>query len=235
MLKVIGNILKYEVNTIVDIIHGLIVTMSSALNLLCISVFLNKQLDTMSGIKWTLFLLLASLAGYGQSDTDNELKGAHELGLSFSGFDDFNLLYKRDNIKGYRDRHRIIQGNIGYNSNNRDIDLGAGYAYGRERDKGLAENLDFYHGPEFSLFTSYSNALNTADERSYNLRLVPSVAYILGVRLSLSDKCYLAVEVLPAFRTTFVIRDGDLSNFQSGVSLNSNATSLALIYRFVPD
>ncbi len=189
----------------------------------------------MCEMKWTLFLLLMSLAGYGQSVSESAFNGSHELGLSFSGFDDFNLLYKRDNVKGYRARHRIIQGAIGYNSNNRDIDLGAGYAYGRERDKGLAENLDFYHGPEISLFSSYSNALNTIDERSYNLRLVPSLAYILGVRLSLSDKCYLAAEILPAFSSTFVIRDGDLSTFQTGVSLNSNSTSLALMYRFVPD
>ena len=209
--------------------------MSRTLNMLCISLNLNKQLDNMWRIKWSLLILLLSQAGYGQSDYISETKGAHELGLSFSGFDDFNLLYKRDNVKGFRDRHRIIQGDIGYNSNNRDIDLGLGYAYGRERDKGLAENLDFYHGPELSLFGSYSNALNTIGDRGYVMRLVPSLAYVLGVRLALSDKCYIAAEVLPAFRTTLVVRDGDLTNFETGVSLNSNSTSLALMYRFVPD
>ena len=184
---------------------------------------------------WTfLLVMLVSWSIYGQSDNnpDQVIEEAREIGLSFSGFDDFNILYKKDRPEGYRARHRLIQGDIGYNSNNRDIDIGLGYAYGRERDKRIAEKLDFYHGPEYSLFMSYSNALNTIDERSYLLRVVPSFGYILGFKLALADKCYIAAEVIPALRSNFIVRDGDLDSFQTGVNLNSNATTLALMYRF---
>jgi len=186
-------------------------------------------------MKLTVWLMMSSMTIYGQADKNEQSGPAtpQEIGLSFSGFDDFNLLYKKHNHKGFRARHRLIQGDIGYNSNNRDFDIGLGYAYGRERDKELTDKLDFYHGPEFSIFMSYSNALNSIDERSYNLRVVPSFGYILGVNLSLSEKCYLAVEVLPALRSNFILRDGEFDAFGANISLNSNATRLAIMYRFV--
>lgn len=158
---------------------------------------------------------------------------ARELGLRFTGFDDFNVIYKKEKAQDLNARHRFFQAFVGYNSNNSDFDLRLGYAYGRERVKPLVGGLSYYHGFEYSLFTSYSNQSSVGGSNRTSLTIIPAIGYIIGCKLNLSEKCYLSLEVIPSLSGNIGFTNGDFNPYQVGLDVNSYATAIGLMYRFV--
>jgi len=181
----------------------------------------------------TIFLIFCGTVLTAQAEITATAEAIpREIGVRFSGFDDFNLFYKKEKAMGVMARHRVLQTNIDYNSNNKDWDLGLGYAYGVEKYKGITEKLSFFHGLEGALFVAYSTS-GGGQLSNKSLRLVPSLGYVLGFKLELSDRYRVGIEVIPALRGNITIRNGEVSTYQVGAGLNSNSTALSLMYRFV--
>lgn len=186
-----------------------------------------------------LFCLLLSAIGSGllaqAVDVDSpSAVQPRELGLRFSGFDDFNVFYKKHLDAAKVARHRFLQTRIDYNKNSKDWDMSFGYAYGRENYKPISQDFNLYHGLEGSFFFDYSNSEGSID-RNTSLRLVPAISYVIGVQIEFSERFNLSLEVLPALVGSMTYREGELSTYQVGLGFNSNSTALSLMYRFVPN
>jgi len=181
-----------------------------------------------------LMILSSSSLMSQNSEAVTPEENSRELGLRFSGLDDFNIFYKKHLQNGRVARHRFLQSNIDYNSNNKDWDLGLGYAYGQERYKEIADDFFFFHGMEGRIFVAYSNSTNTSSQKNKSLRLVPALGYVMGFQLALSDRFSLSLEIIPSIGGNVNYRNGEVSTYQLQAQLNSNTTGISLMYRFVP-
>jgi hypothetical protein len=177
------------------------------------------------------FILLGTYFVNGQDKISN-ISQQRELGLRFSGFDDFNLFYKRHMANGKVRRHRFLSTQLAFNSINTNFDLAAGYAFGVERYSPITEELSFYRGLEYSLFLDYDIVDSSIPGRSNNLRAAPAIGYIIGFQYAVSSRFALSLEVIPSLIGSFNYRDGGIENYQVNFSLNSNSTALSLMYRF---
>ncbi len=177
------------------------------------------------------FILLATYFVNGQDNMANTSEN-RELGLRFSGFDDFNLFYKRHMPSGKVRRHRFLSTQIAFNSINSNFDLAAGYAFGVEKYRPITDELSFYRGLEYSLFLDYDIVDSSIPGRSNNLRAAPAIGYVIGFQYAVSSRFALSLEVIPSLIGSFNYRDSGIENYQVNFSLNSNSTALSLMYRF---
>lgn len=185
------------------------------------------MLRTTSILLLSLFMSCLGIAQ--QNQTEDPV--ARELGLRFSGFDDFNLFYKKAiGADKYR-RHRFLFGRVAYNSSRADFDFNVGYALGTEKRKPIADKLSFIHGWDFSLSASYANRA-AGNDRNNQYLLNPAIGYVLGFQLDISDSFALSAEVIPSIRSTIGIYDNGDNLYQFAADLNSNGTALSLMYRF---
>lgn len=176
-------------------------------------------------------LLLTAIGLYGQSAPE-QASETRELGLRFSGFDDFNLFYKKAIAEHKYRRHRFLIGRLSYNSNRADYDVNLGYAIGTEKRKSIARKLNFFHGWEYSFSIAYSNSENNSGERNKLFIINPSIGYILGFQLEVSNSFSVSAEVIPSLGGNLSIYSYDDNQYKIEANLNSNATALSLMYRF---
>jgi len=155
-----------------------------------------------------------------------------ELGLRFSGFDDFNLFYKKalgpDKVR----RHRLLLGRITYGSNSSELDLSLGYAIGTEKRKPIADDLYFIYGLEYTMAVAANNRENNLGTRNTQLRLIPSIGFVLGFQLDFSDRYCLTAEIIPSVGGNYSYFNYTDNQFKIEALLNTNTTALSLMYRF---
>lgn len=185
----------------------------------------------MSRLLLCTIIILGSLACSAQDINVGQVPFC-ELGLRFSGFDDFNLFYKKALDESSVRRYRIILGLASYNSNRKDVDINLGFAVGKEKRKMIAENLYFLHGIEFSLSLSHSNAEATVGDRNKQLFIMPRVGYVLGFQLDFSKKYCLSAELIPTIGGTIAMFNYSDDQLLLDAGVSSNATALSLMYRF---
>ncbi len=155
-----------------------------------------------------------------------------EIGVRFSGFDDFNLFYKKAASENVFIRHRFLFGSVAFNSNRNDIDIAFGYAIGKEKRKSIADNLYFIHGLEYSFSFSHSNSELNQGSRIRNFFLTHRLGYVLGFQLDVSTKVAISAEVIPTLGGTFALMSNADNQFLFDLGINTNATALSVMYRF---
>ncbi len=179
----------------------------------------------------TLVFIYSINIGYSQSSASQEMiSESRELGVRFSGFDDFNVIYKKMLDNNRARRHRLLISSLRYNSNQSNTTFEVGYAFGTEKRKNLKDGLAFVHGWEPQLFLSYSST-QSISERLYQLRINPAIGYILGAMLDLSPHVYLSIEVVPSLSSSISINEGFDNSYTINGGFSSSSTSLSLVYR----
>ncbi len=181
-------------------------------------------------VLFTVFLLcFCNLSAQDKNTVEPPFR---ELGVRFSGFDDFNLFYKKGVSENVVIRHRLLFGSVAFNSNRNDIDLAFGYAVGKEKRKSIANNLYFIHGLEYGFSFSYSSSELNLGNRLRNFFLTHRLGYVLGFQLDVSNKVAISAEVIPTLGGTFAIMSNADNQFLLDLGINTNATALSVMYRF---
>ena len=168
-----------------------------------------------------LFLTLCS--GLGAQDARTR-----ELGLRFTGLEDFDLIYKKSLTEDTYRRYRFFTGQLTF------IDVGgtsvgafnAGASIGKETRRTIAERVQFVRGPEFFLSLGLSS---TEDE--YLATVQPGFGYVLGFVYQVSDRFVLGIETIPSVSLLYGNGDAQVINFNAGFS--SQAVALMAVYRIV--
>lgn len=175
---------------------------------------------------------MSSATLYGQSEAS--VPQGKELGLRFSGFNDFNLFYKtalKENV--YR-RHRFIFGRIGYGNIGNGLDINLGYAFGNERRRYINDEFGLYSGWELGFSYGFNGSELNDGFRSRQHTFTPSVSLVLGAFLELSPRFILSAEVSPTLFVSYsIFNREEIENRLTVVGeANTSQTALALMYRF---
>lgn len=156
----------------------------------------------------------------------------HEIGLRFSGFDDFNLMYKKGLAENKYRRHRFLNARFQFGgTGNKEFAASIGYAIGTEKRKNITKDLHFIHGPEIAFSLSYRDS-PTDFLRFRSINMVPSIGYILGFLLEISDSFYISAEVIPALSSSILLRNSGSNSYNLDLGGSTNGTGLNLMYRF---
>lgn len=184
--------------------------------------------------KYLLFFLTLVLS---QQVTAQEGSQASELsreiGVRFTGFDDFNVIYKKEKQPSKYLRHRVavLNGNFRNISGERTIDLA--YAFGLETRKPISNGVSFYTGPDFLINCRYQSVENrTNSERQNNLTIIPAFGWILGFMIQPADRVVIGLELIPSATLIYNTTNYSEDTYSIGVGLNTNATALSVVYRF---
>lgn len=177
----------------------------------------------------SLVLSQTLLAQY--SSTSSDL--SQEIGVRFTGFDDFNLIYKKQRSDSRFLRHRVavLNGNLRKNAGERTIDLA--YAFGIESRKAIRNGVSFYTGPDILINTRYQSTKNqTTDERLNRLNLIPAFGWILGFMVEPVDRMIISIELIPSTTLVYSTTNYTEDDYTFSFGLNTNLTALSLVYRF---
>lgn len=156
---------------------------------------------------------------------------AHELGLRFTGFDDFNIMYKVSKKPGTYRRHRFGQAYVNYNENNEDLDIALGYAFGVEKRRKLKGDLSLLTGPEFLLLVAYGTSDSGGVERNKQMRITPGIGWVIGFQLEVSQRVLISAEMIPTLSSTISRFNYTDNSYKFTLDINSNATGLTVMYR----
>lgn len=178
-----------------------------------------------------VFFLLSLSISNAQQDNNQLSLHKHEIGLQFTGFDDFNVMYKVSKKPNIYRRHRFLSTRISYNSNSKEYGGSFGYAFGIEKRRNLKDNLKLLTGPEFILVTSYRNFDNRSVDRNTQLDINPAIGFIIGLQLDVSDRVTIAAELIPRISATISRLSLGDNLFRLEAGINSNATALTVMYR----
>ena len=156
----------------------------------------------------------------------------HEIGLRFSGFDDFNLMYKKGLGEDRYRRHRFLNARFQFGgTGNKEFATSLGYAFGTEKRKNITKDLHFIHGPEIAISLSYRDSPNDF-VRFRSVNVTPSIGYVLGFLLEINDSFYISAEVIPALSSSILIRNSGSNSYNLDLGGSTNGTGLNLMYRF---
>lgn len=154
---------------------------------------------------------------------------SRELGIRFSGLENFDFIYKKsmDGMK-YK-RYRLAATNIRANINeDTQFSFNLAFAAGVEKRKNIANNLKFIHGWEPGIGLS---VVAVDDDLLGNINV--SLGYVLGFQYDVSDKFYINVEAIPALSVATDF-EGEIfaENTIIGAGFNTNSVALTLAYKF---
>ena len=173
-----------------------------------------------------LCLLLSSLNLCGQN--------THEIGVRFSGLNDFNFLYKKGKSENKFTRYRLGVANFQFAKNDSDskaTNMSLAFGIGFERRKKIVDQLFFIHGFEPSLQVNYhrANGNNT-------YQFTPRIGYILGIQKDFSNNLSLSLETIPSIAASFNRNNSSNDNHSNNYSIqggfSTNLLSIGLTYRF---
>ena len=149
-----------------------------------------------------------------------------ELGLRFTGLEDFDLIYKKSLTDDTYRRYRLFSGQLSVLDLNGVsvgvFDLGA--SIGKETRRTIAERVQFVRGPEFFL----SLGVNSTDGVLL-ATIQPGFGYVLGFLYQASDRFVLGIETIPSVSLLYGNGDVRLINFSAG--FNAQAVALTAVYR----
>jgi len=178
-----------------------------------------------------LCLLLSSLNLCGQNTHE---VGIRFSGISFSGLNNFNLLYKKGKGENKFTRYRIGVARFQFTKNdaeNKATNVSLGFGIGFERRKKIVDQLFFIHGFEPALQVNYhsSNGNNT-------YQFTPRIGYILGIQKDFSNNLSLSLETIPSIAASFNRNNSSNDNHFNSYSIqggfSTNLLSIGLTYRF---
>lgn len=157
---------------------------------------------------------------------------SREIGVRFTGFDDFNLLYKkqRSESKYFRHRVAVLNGNLKKNTAERAFDMA--YAFGIETRRPLRNGVSFYTGPDFLINTRFQSNESRTDDRLNRLTLIPAIGWIIGFMVEPVDRMVIGIELIPSATLVYSTTNYTEDDYTFGVGLNTNLTALSLVYRF---
>ena len=178
------------------------------------------------------FLFILFSANLLHSQADNAPSNPKEIGIRFSGFNDFNLMYKVSKSENVFKRHRFIITSFAFNTRDNNFRTNLGYAFGKETRKRIKEDFGYFLGPEFRFSILYNSDEGQNDQRFRQITIQPSIGLVLGVFLELSDKFILSGEIIPAFTASYTESNTSDFNLNLDATFNTNSTSLTLMYRF---
>jgi hypothetical protein len=153
-----------------------------------------------------------------------------EIGLRMSSLNSFNFVYKKakEENKYLRFQAGAFNANFASINNSEDLlALGFNLAIGIEKRKPIDDKLSFIHGFEPAL--RFSLATGDNSQAAFN----PSIGYVLGFQLNISDSFGVNLETTPSIGASFYVDDdgfGDNTNYNLG--FNSNSVALSIVYRF---
>jgi hypothetical protein len=176
----------------------------------------------------------------------------HELGLTFSNFDNFGIRYKTGNEKTLL-RITALAMNINLNNNwGREIDstdiknngYGIGFRIGFEKPIVIVKNFDLLYGVD--LIGNFSYLDNKQESPNYNYQssswnVSTGVAFVFGGAYRVGDHFRFSAEISPSLQYGF----GETKNSSSGnqeIVLSSNyfsfgfsnyGASITVAYRFI--
>jgi len=164
----------------------------------------------------TLIIVIFSLTGYSQTK---------ELGLRLNNLTDFSFIYKKEKSELKYIRHRFGIVNLGISdvADNKNYNIGLGYAIGIEKRKSINEKLMFIHGFEPQLAANISKNM---------IVLNPAIGYVLGFQYTINDDFYVSVETIPSLNGNIVIRDNSSNLYSLNAGFNSNFVALTIAYKF---
>lgn len=153
-----------------------------------------------------------------------------EIGIRFSGLEDFDFVFKKGRSQDRYFRHRLGSLNIGVNDfgDERIWNFGLTYAFGIENRKAINEKLKFIYG--FEPRVGFSYATNTFRSQGWSSHL--GLGYVLGFQYDFAESFYMNIETIPALTYARSSPDGNkaFNSFNAGFS--SNGVALSLVYKF---
>jgi hypothetical protein len=176
-----------------------------------------------------------------------------EIGLVFSGLNNFGLTFKAGTTKSlWRFNTLIISGNSMDqtldSSVSKSNSMGFGITLGKEYRKEIVKNLELRYGADLSFTYTKSksdyNDKTIADNDRVNEQITykPGINLVFGFNYVLNDNFVIGAELLPAFYySTGTIEQkystanqtndmkGDISGFNYGIS--NTSLLLSLVYR----
>ena len=164
----------------------------------------------------------------------------HEIGIQMAGFDDFNILYKKQlkkestflRVRGTSFSSRFYNQFNGFNTSKdyKSFSVSIGAVVGWEIRVPISDKFNFYHGPEIGLNTGYSNVLDT---NSYSVRFTPRIGYVFGFSYNLGERFSIGIETIPGMSTVMRIDNGTFDDsWNVGLGFDQNIALLSLVYRF---
>lgn len=154
-----------------------------------------------------------------------------EAGLQLYDLENFSLLYKWQAPSGRYRRISFLVGSASY-VDTRQIaarsSVNAGIGFGLEKRSPITGNLHFYHGPEASLYLTYQ-----IQKKGDNLLAAsPSLSYLLGLMLGVSDSFYISLEMSPGLDCSLNFSDGKLQGGSVSAGISTSTPALSFMYRF---
>ena len=179
----------------------------------------------------SIFCLLA-LSASSNAQSSETVKSGKELGVRFSGFNDFNVFYKKGLAENVYRRHRFLLGRLSYENISDGISFNLGYAFGKEKRRYLKEDFGFYSGWELTFAYSLASFSDGFGNRTNQHSLNPSVGLVLGAFLELSPRFILSGEFIPSLTASYLASEDFDNRFTIIGDFNTSQTALSLMYRF---
>ena len=168
-----------------------------------------------------LFALLSTTTLSAQSSTK-------ELGIRFTGLDNYNLLFKKELEPDVYRRFNAAASNVALIATSETgaiINFNVSLSIGKEVRRPIGERLMFAHGWQPGFGVGFTNI-----DDLVLLTISPRVGYLLGFHYQVSDQFYFGVEVIP--RASLGVTVGEITIVTLQAGLSSGGVGLTGVYRF---
>ena len=153
--------------------------------------------------KCLLFSIFLAVTGFIHAQSSESDLGKYELGVRFTGFDDFNVFFKKQRTQDKFIRHRFAIGSFSLNSNSDNKRGQLAYAFGFEKRRSIRSGTKFMTGPEFSFNFQYnSTTVNSTTRRSTSF--IPSFGWLFGVMIEPTERLTIGLELIPSIDLVYV-------------------------------
>ena len=172
----------------------------------------------------TLFLLCAFQSK--AQTTEDDLK--KEIGIRFSGLNDFDFMYKKQKGENNYRRVRFMNANVNVrNESNVSTNILLGSAIGFEKRKSLNDKLSFVRGSEI-IMTIQSSISNSSSQ----FIVVPGLGIVLGFQYDINENFYVNLEAIPSLTASIEFNDDAANLNQVNLGFNTSNAALGVMYRF---
>ena len=178
-------------------------------------------------MRYLVLLVLLLVTGY--SATAQEAR-TRELGLRFTGLEDFDLIYKKSLTEDTYRRYRFFTGQLTF-TNTDGVSIGnlnLGASIGKERRSSVADRVDFIRGPEFFLSLG-----GVATDDDVLVTIQPGFGYVLGLQYNVAERFYVGLESIPS--VSILYGNGLTQIVALNAGFSSTFVALTAVYRFLPN
>ncbi len=179
-----------------------------------------------------LFSLLCMIITTNKLHSQSENSPLREIGIRFSGFNDFNLMYKKSKSDNMYRRHRFLISSFSFSTRDNSYSSNIGYAFGKETRRSIKDNFGWYIGPEYRFSVLYNSRVINAPNITRQVTIQPSIGLVLGFFLDISDSIILSAEIIPAITAGYTSFTDAEDTLIIDATLSTTATALTLMYQF---